>query len=138
MAHLPEDSTATQLVSEDPSLARAPQTRANTIDLFLPLLGDPPDQTVHNDETKGTKEKKGKGFGASIERSDSYPVFALASGSEWGDDSSGMVDSPVASPRIGGEMCPTRHAACGAEANEESSFPKDAEIREPSPAPPQK
>lgn len=108
MAHLPEDSTAIHIPPEDPSLVRTPQTRANTIDLFLPLLGDPPDQAVHNDEKKRTQEKKSKGFGVAIERSDSSPVFALACGSaiEWGKDSSRLVDSPVASPRMLGEMHP--------------------------------
>lgn len=107
MSHLPDDLTPMQPTSEDSAPSPGVQTRTNTIDLFLPLLADPPSHASKNDGAAGLAEKKSKAFAASIARSDSSSVFAVASGSEWGDDlAKELVDSPASSPRLLGEMYP--------------------------------
>lgn len=109
MSHLPDDLTPMQPTSEDSPPSQGVQTRTNTIDLFLPLLADPPSH-AKNDGAAGLAEKKSKAFAASIVRSDSSSVYAVASGSEWGDDlAKELVDSPASSPRLLSEMYPYVH-----------------------------
>ncbi|KAG8965061.1 hypothetical protein FRC05_003376 [Tulasnella sp. 425] len=130
MSHLPDDLTPMQPTSEDLAPSPGVQTRTNTIDLFLPLLADPPSHASKNDGAAGLAEKKSKAFAASIVRSDSSSVFAVASGSEWGDDlAKELVDSPASSPRLLSEMYPNHPEAkarktCETETDKSSRLPQ--------------
>lgn len=136
MSHLPDDLTPMQPTSEDSPPSQGVQTRTNTIDLFLPLLADPPSH-AKNDGAAGLAEKKSKAFAASIVRSDSSSVYAVASGSEWGDDlAKELVDSPASSPRLLSEMYPNHPEAkarktCETETDKASRLPQGAETSDP-------